>query len=100
MTETQIYELEGTTCPMCKKVCKPLAGLSKHMNSTVHTVVQKDVMTIIAEELPGIRVTLLKDRNEDLVIHYDVNAAEETVQKLVALMDRLHVKCTFERMPF
>ncbi len=97
---TEVMKLDGTICPMCKKQFKTLAGLSKHMNSAVHTTVKKDVMTIIAEELPGIRVTILKDRNEDLVIHYDVDASEEIVQKLVALMQRLNVKATYERMPF
>lgn len=61
---------------------------------------KKDISTIVAEELPGFRCTLLTDGNGDLVCHYDADAAEEEVQKIVALMERLNVKCTFERMPF
>lgn len=33
MTKTVVKELSGTTCPECQKVCKTLAGLSKHLNS-------------------------------------------------------------------
>lgn len=99
MTETQIYELEGTTCPICKKVCKTLAGLSKHMNSAVHTSTKKDINQIVNEEIPGIRVTFLQGK-DGLICHYDADASEEVVQQMVALMERLNIKCTFERMPF
>lgn len=61
---------------------------------------KKDISTIVAEELPGIRCTFLTDKNGDLVVHYDVDASEEIVQKMVELMKRLKIKCTFERMPF
>jgi len=30
--KTTIKKLDGTKCPECPKVCKTLAGLSKHMN--------------------------------------------------------------------
>ena len=31
--KTLIKEIDDTTCPECEKVCKTLAGLSKHMNA-------------------------------------------------------------------
>lgn len=61
---------------------------------------KKDISTIVAEELPGFRCTLFTDGNGDLVCHYDADASEEVVQQVVALMERLKIKCTFERMPF
>lgn len=61
---------------------------------------KKDISTIVAEELPGFRCTLFTNGNGDLVCHYDTDASEEIVQKMVELMKRLKIKCTFERMPF
>jgi len=100
MSPVIVSNIDGTTCPICLTEFKTLAGLSKHMNSSVHTSVKKDISQIFSEELPGIRVTFLKDKDDNLVCHYDVDAAEEVVQQMVALMERLKIKCTFERMPF
>lgn len=61
---------------------------------------KKSIETIVAEEIPGIRCTFLTDQAGNLVVHYDVDASEEVVQKMVELMKRLKIKCTFERMPF
>jgi transaldolase len=101
MTETQIYELEGTTCPICKKACKTLAGLSKHMNS-VHTEIKvvdkKSVTQIINEEIPGLKCSILEVG--DPVLWYDTEASEEDVQRLVELMKKLKLNIKIDRRPF
>lgn len=101
MSPVIVKELDGTTCPECKKVCKTLAGLSKHLNTvhaTVKVVESKSVTQIINEEIPGLKCSILEIG--DPVLWYDTEASEEDVQRLVELMKKLKLNIKIDRRPF
>lgn len=59
---------------------------------------KKSVTQIINEEIPALKVSILEIG--DKVLYYDTDAAEEDVQKLVELLEKLKVTIKIERRVF
>lgn len=59
---------------------------------------KKSVTQIINEEIPALKVSILEVG--DKTLYYDADAAEDDVQKLVELLEKLKVTIKIERRVF